>query len=43
MHETIRPFRLDVPQADLYDLRERMARMASHPGKDLDGGPDGCE
>ena len=26
MHETIRPFRLDVPQADLDDLRERLAR-----------------
>ena len=23
MHETIRPFRLDVPQTDLDDLRER--------------------
>ena len=26
MHKTIRPFRLDVPQADLDDLRERLAR-----------------
>ena len=26
MQETIRPFRLDVPQADLDDLRERLAR-----------------
>lgn len=38
---TIRPFRIDVPQADLDDLRERLARTrfpAPLPGDDWDTG-----
>src|SRR4029453_15665392 len=41
MHETIRPFRLDVPQTDLDDLRERLARTrwpGELPGAGWGGG-----